>query len=89
LIVSYFSILSFGYQLTLALSIYNYTKYIMAISNGLSGQAFSAGNSDLDYDVLIVGAGLSGIYSLYRMRQLGLRVKVLEAGPEEGGTWYW
>jgi cation diffusion facilitator CzcD-associated flavoprotein CzcO len=51
--------------------------------------AFAAANKDLDYDVLIVGAGLSGIYSLHRMRQLGLRVKVLEAGPAEGGTWFW
>lgn len=54
-----------------------------------AGEAFAAANKDLDYDVLIVGAGLSGIYSLHRMRQLGLRVKVLEAGPAEGGTWFW
>jgi cyclohexanone monooxygenase len=26
---------------------------------------------------------------LYRLRQLGLRVRVLEAGPDIGGTWYW
>jgi cation diffusion facilitator CzcD-associated flavoprotein CzcO len=52
-------------------------------------EAFRASNAALDYDVLIVGAGLSGIYSLHRMRQLGLRVKVLEAGSGEGGTWYW
>ncbi|KAK4120120.1 phenylacetone monooxygenase [Parathielavia appendiculata] len=51
--------------------------------------AFELANKDLDYDVLIVGAGLSGIYSLLRIRQLGLRVKVLEAGEEEGGTWFW
>ena len=44
---------------------------------------------DLDYDVLIVGAGLSGIMSLYRMLQMGLRVKVIEAGSAEGGTWFW
>lgn len=43
----------------------------------------------LDYDVLIVGAGLSGVYSLYRTRELGLRAKVLEAGSAEGGTWFW
>lgn len=46
-------------------------------------------NKDLDYDVLIIGAGLSGIYSLYRMRQMGLRAKVIEAGSGEGGTWFW
>ncbi|KGO45307.1 hypothetical protein PEXP_059210 [Penicillium expansum] len=50
---------------------------------------FCQKNKDLDYDVLIIGAGLSGIYSLYRMRQLGLRTKVLEAGGGVGGTWYW
>ncbi|KAJ5783076.1 hypothetical protein N7457_004850 [Penicillium paradoxum] len=51
--------------------------------------SFSQKNKDLDYDVLIIGAGLSGIYSLYRMRQLGLRTKVLEAASGVGGTWYW
>ncbi|KAI9372343.1 hypothetical protein BJX61DRAFT_552970 [Aspergillus egyptiacus] len=46
-------------------------------------------NADLDYDVLIIGAGLSGIYTLHQMRTLGLRAKVLEAGSGPGGTWYW
>lgn len=46
-------------------------------------------NQGLDYDVLIVGAGLSGLYSLIRMRELGVRARVLEAGSAEGGTWYW
>jgi cation diffusion facilitator CzcD-associated flavoprotein CzcO len=46
-------------------------------------------NADLDYDVLIIGAGLSGIYSLIRMRQMGLRARVIEAGSGEGGTWFW
>ncbi|KAJ5638502.1 hypothetical protein N7528_000892 [Penicillium herquei] len=50
---------------------------------------FSEMNQDLDYDVLIIGAGLSGIYSIYKMRQLGLRAKVLEAASDVGGTWYW
>lgn len=42
-----------------------------------------------DYDVLIIGAGLSGIYSVIRMKELGLRVKVLERGSAAGGVWYW
>lgn len=46
-------------------------------------------NASLDYDVLIIGAGLSGIYSLIRMRKLGLRALVIEAGSGEGGTWFW
>jgi cation diffusion facilitator CzcD-associated flavoprotein CzcO len=42
-----------------------------------------------DYDVLVIGAGLSGCYASYRMKQLNLTVKVLEAGTSVGGTWYW
>lgn len=45
--------------------------------------------NDPDYDVVIVGAGISGIYQLHCLRQLGLRVRVLEAGAGVGGTWYW
>jgi cyclohexanone monooxygenase len=40
-------------------------------------------------DVLVVGAGFAGMYAVYRFRALGLRVKVLEAGSDVGGTWYW
>ena len=46
-------------------------------------------NSALDYDAIIIGAGLSGMYQLYRLRELGLRVRVFEAGTDVGGTWYW
>jgi cation diffusion facilitator CzcD-associated flavoprotein CzcO len=41
------------------------------------------------YDVIIIGAGLSGMYQLYRLRELGLTVRVFEAGNDVGGTWYW
>ena len=41
------------------------------------------------YDAIIIGAGMSGMYQLHRLRGLGLRVKVLEAGTGVGGTWYW
>ena len=41
------------------------------------------------YDAIIVGAGISGLYQLYRLGELGLRVLVLEAGTGVGGTWYW
>jgi cation diffusion facilitator CzcD-associated flavoprotein CzcO len=43
----------------------------------------------LDYDAIIIGAGMSGIYQLYRLRELGMRVRVFEAGTGVGGTWYW
>jgi cation diffusion facilitator CzcD-associated flavoprotein CzcO len=42
-----------------------------------------------DYDAIIVGAGLAGLYQLHRLRELGLRAQVIEAGSDVGGTWYW
>ncbi len=42
-----------------------------------------------DVDVIIIGAGLSGLYQHYRVRELGLSVRVIEAGSDVGGTWYW
>ena len=42
-----------------------------------------------DYDAIVIGAGLSGMYQLYRLRELGMRVRVFEAGTNVGGTWYW
>jgi cation diffusion facilitator CzcD-associated flavoprotein CzcO len=41
------------------------------------------------YDAIIIGAGLSGMYQLHRLRELGLSVRVFEAGDGVGGTWYW
>lgn len=41
------------------------------------------------FDAIIVGAGISGMYQLYRLRELGMRVRVFEAGTDIGGTWYW
>lgn len=40
-------------------------------------------------DVLIVGAGIAGIYQLYRLTERGLDVRVLDAAHGVGGTWYW
>ena len=43
----------------------------------------------MDFDVIIIGAGISGLYQLLKLRELGLSVRVLEAGTGVGGTWYW
>ena len=43
----------------------------------------------LNFDVIIIGAGVAGLYQLHLMRQLGLSVKSFEAGSGVGGTWYW
>jgi cation diffusion facilitator CzcD-associated flavoprotein CzcO len=42
-----------------------------------------------EFDAVIIGAGVSGLYQLYKLRQLGLTVRVFETGTGVGGTWYW
>lgn len=42
-----------------------------------------------EFDAIVVGAGFGGIYMLYRLREMGLAVRALEAGGGVGGTWYW
>ena len=41
------------------------------------------------FDAIIIGAGISGLYQLIRLRKLGLTARVYEAGSGVGGTWYW
>ena len=41
------------------------------------------------FDAVVIGAGFAGLYALYRLRTLGLSVRVFEAGKGVGGTWYW
>ena len=48
-----------------------------------------AGESGVDVDVVVVGAGMAGLYALYHLRELGFSAVVLEAGGGVGGTWYW
>lgn len=40
-------------------------------------------------DVVIVGAGFGGLYALHSVRELGLSVRVIEAGSGVGGVWHW
>src|SRR3954454_21746839 len=42
-----------------------------------------------DFDAIIIGAGVSGLYQLYKLRELGINTRVFEAGTGVGGTWYW
>src|SRR6186713_2582701 len=41
------------------------------------------------YEVVVVGAGVSGIYQIKRLADIGVDALVLEAAPDLGGTWYW
>ena len=42
-----------------------------------------------DFDVIVVGAGISGMFMVYRLRELGFTIRVYETGDDVGGTWYW
>jgi cation diffusion facilitator CzcD-associated flavoprotein CzcO len=54
-----------------------------AVPNGTSTETVT------DFDAIVVGSGVSGLYQLYKLRELGLRVRVFETGTGVGGTWYW
>ncbi len=46
-------------------------------------------NSGFDYDTVVIGAGVCGIYQAYKLAEMGTRFLVLEQAADVGGTWYW
>ena len=54
-----------------------------AIANGTSS------TPTISVDALVIGAGFGGLYSIHKLRQLGLNVHLFEAGSSLGGTWHW
>jgi cation diffusion facilitator CzcD-associated flavoprotein CzcO len=42
-----------------------------------------------EYDAVVIGAGISGMFMLYRLRELAMTARVFESGTNVGGTWYW
>ncbi len=43
----------------------------------------------IELDALVIGAGVSGLYQLYKLRELGMKVRAYDAASGVGGTWYW
>src|SRR6202161_2327221 len=41
------------------------------------------------FDAIIIGAGVTGLYQLYRLRELGISVRLYDDGAGVGGTWFW
>src|SRR5579884_2219225 len=41
------------------------------------------------FDVIVIGAGLAGLYAVHLLRERGFSVRALEKGEGVGGTWYW
>src|SRR5258707_1244851 len=48
--------------------------------------AIDAGDA-INFDAMVIGAGFSGLYMVHRLRQLGIRTRVLEMAENVGGTW--
>ena len=60
----------------------------MGTTSTATGNVVEASES-LDFDAIVISAGVSGLYQLYKLRELGLRVRIFEAGSGVGGTWHW
>ena len=45
-------------------------------------------DAHLDYQAIVIGAGVAGIYQIKRLAELGVRATVLDGNPDLGGTWY-
>ncbi len=57
-------------------------------NNKIPEQGIMAGGKS-HYEVIVVGAGVAGIYQIKRLADLGVDALVLDAAPDLGGTWYW
>ena len=63
----------------------NSQEKIMSSSN----QAPQTSGSVEHYDAVIIGAGVSGMYALHHLREMGLSVKVYDGASDIGGTWWY
>ncbi len=59
------------------------------MTTSASSRTSNGRTSGATFDVIVVGAGFAGLYMLHRLRSMGFRARVLEAGSGVGGTWYW
>ncbi len=53
------------------------------------GQAPRNSGAIEHYDVVIIGAGVSGMYALHHLREMGLSVRVYDGASDIGGTWWY
>jgi cation diffusion facilitator CzcD-associated flavoprotein CzcO len=58
-------------------------------TNGQDGIHTNGDAPDRALDMVIVGAGFAGVYLLHQLRKAGFSAKIVEAGSDLGGIWYW
>lgn len=46
-------------------------------------------SSELDSDAVVIGAGITGMYQVYLLKEMKFKVLGFEAAPDVGGTWFW
>lgn len=63
-------------------------KTLQARREDSQGRASGAGRG-LDYDAVVLGAGFSGLRMLVELKNRGYSARLIDAGEEVGGTWYW
>jgi cation diffusion facilitator CzcD-associated flavoprotein CzcO len=56
---------------------------------GIGAEATGRGEATEELDAIVIGAGVTGLYQLYRLLQLGINARIYEGGGGIGGTWYW
>ena len=54
-----------------------------------SAHTLTAHDASEHYDVIVIGAGVSGMYALHHLRSMGLSVRVYDGAPTVGGTWWY
>src|SRR6266446_3263572 len=59
------------------------------MTDSLKNRADAQSTSVENFNAIVIGAGVCGLYQLYRLRELGLSVRCVEEGSGVGGTWYW
>jgi cyclohexanone monooxygenase len=59
------------------------------VSNQMPSSSDRTTPKTANADVVVVGAGFSGLYLLHRLRALGMKTRVIERASDVGGTWYW
>ncbi len=55
----------------------------------VAAKAAGATGGASTFDAVVIGAGVAGLYQVYRLREMGMSVQGFEAGSGVGGTWYW
>ncbi|MBR1151047.1 NAD(P)/FAD-dependent oxidoreductase [Bradyrhizobium sp. JYMT SZCCT0428] len=58
------------------------------MTEGTKAPSDNAPRDKSHYEVIVIGAGVAGIYQIKRLADLGVDATVLDGSPDLGGTWY-